>query len=237
MTDLRNTLKFLKFSLYRKKGLFYPRFQDELYNFQQEYMRGNYTDIKKRQKVYLKYIKKIPKESLKSFPFLDAGFGRGEFLDMLKEKGIKNAIGVDINKKSVVQALKKGIKAVDGDINKYLYLQTESLSGISAFHIIEHMSFAQFFDFLILARDRLITKGVLIMETPNIENILVSSLTFYYDHTHQLKLPRLLIKSLLEFIGFRKIKFLYLHPAKNKNITKDDELLYGPQDLGVIAYK
>lgn len=237
MTDLKNILKFLKFGLYKRRGLFYPRFQDELYNFQQEYMRGGSTNIKEEQKVYLKYIKKVPKESLKSFPFLDAGFGRGEFLDVLKEEGIKNTIGVDINKKSVAQALKKGIKAVEEDINKYLYLRTESLSGISAFHIIEHMSFAQFFDFLILARERLVTGGILIMETPNIENILVSNLTFYYDYTHQLKLPSLLIKSLLEFIGFSRVEFLYLHPARNKNVTEYDKLLYGPQDLGIIAYK
>ena len=75
------------------------------------------------------------------------------------------------------------------------------------------------------------------METPNVENIFVSTLTFNYDYTHITKLPKIVIKRLLQFLGFTKIEFIYLHPAKDKYDTRYDELLYGPQDLAIIAYK
>ena len=123
------------------------------------------------------------------------------------------------------------------DINKYLYLTDKTFTGISAFHLIEHMTFKYFFDFLVLARERLTKNGILIMETPNIENVLVSSTTFNYDHTHSLKLPKLIIETLLKFLGFTKIKFIYLHPSKDKYNTEYDRLFFGPQDLGIIAYK
>lgn len=236
MFYLLKFLRYIKFAINKKRGLFYPKFHDEFYSFQQSHLRGNYKGIKDRQKIYISYLKKLPKK-IKKFYFLDAGFGKGEFLDILKESGVKNIIGIDTNKKSVEHAKKNRINAVNEDINRYLYLTDKTFSGISAFHLIEHMSFDYFFDFLVLAREKLAKGGILIMETPNIENILVSSITFNYDHTHRLKLPRLMIETLLKFLGFTKIKFIYLHSAKNKYDSKYDHLFYGPQDLGIIAYK
>ena len=237
MFNLKKIYRYLKFTISQKKGLFYPKFQDEFYSFQQGYLRGDYNSINERQKIYIPYIKALPKKITNRFYFLDAGFGRGEFLDILKKIGIKKIIGIDTNKKFVAEAKTRDFETANKDINKYLYLSNESFGGISAFHLIEHMSFKYFFDFLVLCREKLVKGGVLIMETPNVENIIVGSTTFYYDHTHILKLPKLMIETVLKFVGFKKIKFIYLHPAKEKLDSKYGELLYGPQDLGIIAYK
>jgi len=234
---LKKIYRYLKFAISKKRGLFYPKFQDEFYSFQQGYLRGNYKIINERQKIYIPYLLSLPKKIVSQLYFLDAGFGRGEFLDILKKSGIKKIVGVDTNNKSVNQAKKMGTYAINKDVNKYLYLTDKKFVGISAFHLIEHMSFKYFFDFLILSRDKLTDGGILIMETPNVENIIVGNTTFYYDHTHILKLPKLMIETVLKFVGFRKIKFIYLHPAKEKFDSKYDELLYGPQDLAIIAYK
>lgn len=220
-----------------KKPLFWKGFDSHFYAFQQNKLRGTVSEIKERQKIYLPYIKKMNKRVLRKSSFLDCGFGRGEFLELLKKNNIRNTIGVDINTHFIKSAQKKGFTVVQSDILKFLYLSQDRYSGISAFHLIEHLSFPQLFDFLFLCNEKLIKGGILILETPNIENISVSSITFNYDHTHVQRLPKVFLHTLLKFIGFSKIKFLYLHPAKSIVSTEADRLLFGAQDLGVIAYK
>jgi O-antigen chain-terminating methyltransferase len=237
MLFIKKFLKLIKFIYLRKTGLFYNKFQDELYNFQQNYLRGSYKEIKSRQNEYIPFVQSLPLNIKNKNYFLDVGCGRGEFLEILKEIKIKKIIGIDTNKESVIRLQKKSFNVKKIDVLKYLYLTENKFCGISAFHIIEHLTFKQLFDFLILARDTLVKGGVLILETPNIENIIVSSLTFNYDHTHKLKVPKIIIQMLLEYIGFSKIKFLYLHPAKKSNKTQVDKLIYGARDLGIIAYK
>ncbi len=236
LKNIFRKLRFL-FCKYTNIPLFWLRFSDQFYIFQQNKLRGNFTEIKKRQEIYVKYIKDINKNKLDSFPFLDCGFGRAEFLELLREEHISNTIGVDINKNFVKCAQAKRFKVVQSDILEYLYLSQEKYSGISAFHLIEHLTFPQFFDFLLMCHKKLINGGVLILETPNVENIVVSSTTFHYDHTHIQKLPKLLLQIMLEFNKFAKIEYLYLSPAKSKISTDIDHLLFGEQDLGVIAYK
>lgn len=233
---MKNLFKKIKYYLLKKKGIFYPRFADSFYTYQQEKLRGSVDDIKKRQSIYIKYIKKVPKR-IKNNTFLDVGFGRGEFIELLKKNKFENIEGVDINKNYVLAARKKGLVVYPGDGLKHLYLSEKQYYGISAFHLIEHIDFSQLFDLLLICSKKLVKGGVLILETPNVENIKVGSTTFNLDYTHKLKLPSILIKTLLEYLDFKKIEFLYLQPEK-KTIRNDVEhLIFGPQDLGVIAYK
>lgn len=230
-------LKLIKYYLFKKKGLFYPRFTDDFYTFHQGKLRGSVEEIKKRQSVYLKYIKNISRPLKDKYYFLDIGFGRGEFIDLLKEQKLKNIEGVDINKNYVSKAKQKGYIVYHEDALKHLYLSEKQYYGISAFHIIEHLDFYQLFDLLLLCSKKIIKGGVLILETPNVENIKVGSTSFHLDYTHKLKLPSLLIKTLLKYLGFIKIEFLYLQPER-KIIKNDIEhLMFSAQDLGVIAYK
>lgn len=230
-------LKKIKYFFYAKKGLFYPRFADSFYTYQQEKLRGSVNEIKKRQSIYLKYIKKIPEELKNKNSFLDIGFGRGEFIEMLKEEKLINIEGVDINKKYVLNAKKKGYAVFQDDALRYLYLSEKKFYGISALHLIEHINFNQLFDLMLICSKKLVKGGVLILETPNIENLKVGSNTFNLDYTHKLRLPSLLIKTLLEYLDFKRIDFLYLQPEKKQIKNNVERLLYGAQDLGIVAYK
>lgn len=234
---MRIILKKIKFFFLKKKGLFYPRLADSFYTYQQEKLRGSVSEIKKRQSIYLKYIKKIPKELKNENSFLDIGFGRGEFIELLKAEKLKNIEGVDINNKYVLSAKKKGYSVFKDDALKYLYLSEKKFYGISAFHLIEHINFNQLFDLLLICSKKLVKGGVLILETPNVENIKVGSNSFNLDYTHKLRLPSLLIKTLLEYLDFKKIEFLYLQPERKQIKDDVERLIYGAQDLGVIAYK
>lgn len=234
---MKNLFKKIKYYLLKKKGIFYPRFADSFYTYQQEKLRGSVDEIKKRQLIYLKYIRKVSKELRNKNSFIDIGFGRGEFIELLRAEKFKNIEGVDINKKYVLNAKKKGYTVFQDDGLRHLYLSEKKFYGISAFHLIEHINFNQLFDLMLICSKKLVKGGVLILETPNIENIKVSSNTFNLDYTHKLRLPSLLIKTLLEYLDFKKIEFLYLQLEKNQIKDDVERLLYGAQDLGVVAYK
>lgn len=223
---MKKIFKLLKYHLSKNKGLFFPKYSDDFYTFHQDRLRGPYEEIKQRQSIYLKYLKNIP-SSLQTNHFLDIGFGRGEFIDLLTINKFKNVEGVDINKEYVLKAKQRGFLSYHSDGLKYLYLSDKKYYGISAFHLIEHVKFNELFDLLLICSKKLVKGGILILETPNVENVRVSSSSFFLDYTHQLKLPSLLIKTLLKYFGFKKVEFLYLQEDKYKEA----------QDLGVVAYK
>lgn len=218
-------------------SLFSYRFRDNFYNYHQNKLRGSRKEISTRLLVYLPYLKQV-KSSLRSkYYFLDCGFGRGEFIQLIQSRKLAQTIGVDTNPTSVSELQKLGIMAFRQDMIAHLYLSEQKYCGISAFHVIEHLKFDELFDFLTLAHKKLIRGGVLLLETPNIENIIVSSTSFYHDHSHVQKVTREVLDKLLGYIGFSKIIFLPLHPIKSKPQSEAEKYLFGSQDLGVIAYK
>ena len=101
----------------------------------------------------------------------------------------------------------------------------QSFLGLSGFHIAEHLSFQ---DLQILFQEAirvLVPGGLLILETPNPENLLVGASYFYLDPTHQRPLPRQLLTFMAEHAGFARVKHMGLQeearltalPAQNAN--------------------
>lgn len=218
-------------------SLFSYRFIDNFYNYHQNKLRGSRKDISTRLLVYLPYLKKVKSSLRLKYPFLDCGFGRGEFIQLIRSHKLAQATGVDTNPEFVANAQKLGIEAIRRDMITHLYLSEERYCGISAFHVVEHLTFNELFDFLLLAHKKLVKGGILLLETPNIENVIVSSTSFYYDHTHAQKIPREVLDKLLDYLGFTKIIFLPLHPIKPKPKGTVERFLFGSQDMGIIAYK
>ncbi|OGK56340.1 hypothetical protein A3J15_03205 [Candidatus Roizmanbacteria bacterium RIFCSPLOWO2_02_FULL_38_10] len=219
---------------YRSK--YFPRVEEKFYLFQQERFRGSFDLIKDRQKKYIKYLKAITGMNKKN-PFLEIGFGRGEFMEILQENRIKNIIGIEINKQHVIDARKRGFEVSLNDAIEFLEKQKGRLSGVSAFHVVEHMTFNQIFDLLHLIYQKMLKNGLLILETPNPENLQVGSHSFYIDHTHKTKLPARFLQSICEFIGFKSIEVIYSSPLK-ENLKNDvEKMIYGDFDYAIIARK
>ena len=86
--------------------------------------------------------------------------------------------------------------------------------------------------------------GVLIMETPNPDNILVGSHTFYHDPTHLNPLTPTAMSFLLRYCGFDvEVRRFNPYPESAK-VPGDDPLtervnghLCGPQDFAVVGIK
>ncbi|MDD2449900.1 MAG: glycosyltransferase [Sulfurimonas sp.] len=196
-----------------------PRiFTDDYYLAFENKFRGSREEISLRMKEYFAYLdlKTIEKS-------LDIGCGRAEWVELLQQKGIE-AYGIDMNFSMIQEAKKHNISNLQTtDALKYLSLQKDnSLDLITAFHVIEHIPFETL---LLVVKEIyrvLKPQGQLLLETPNPENLLVASYTFYKDPTHLNPLPSEVISFMLDYLTFQNIKVTPLHPFPSTMHLKEN---------------
>jgi SAM-dependent methyltransferase len=202
--------------------------------------RGSHDVIKDRLRFYLPFILPL-KEIHPDFSALDLGCGRGEWLDLLRDFDFP-VIGVDFNEGMISVAVKKGGNIVKQDALAYLNsCPTESLSLITAFHFIEHIDFEKLQSLIEHAHRVLRPGGILIMETPNPENITVSTKNFYLDPTHKNPIPPDLLFFASGYYGFSRSKIVRMQEAISgnnvSNLNLNSVLEGASQDYAVIAQK
>lgn len=218
-----------------KIELYYRAFEDA--------NRGSLDDIRAKQSVYLPRFASLRKAGL-SAPVLDIGCGRGEWLALLREQGWA-VQGVDMNAVMVAACREQGLEASLGDALGFLQrLPDASLSAITGFHIIEHLPFETLYGIFEQARRVLVPGGLVLFETPNPENILVGSHTFYHDFTHRNPVTPTSISFLADYHGLVDISIERYNPyPEDAKVPGHDPLtervnghLCGPQDYAIIAY-
>lgn len=218
---------------------------DAMYASFEDQFRGTREDIKQRQTIYLPYIREVEAGTAEA-PIIDLGCGRGEWLELLTENQ-KTAVGLDINRIFVSECLELGLNVVEGEALAYLRsLKASSLGAITAFHLIEHLPLNKLITLLDESLRVLRPGGILILETPNPENLMVGAYSFYFDPTHRNPLPPDTTRYLLEARSFGRCEIVRLHPvdeiARDQNIVNTCspslmQLIYGPQDYAVVAKK
>lgn len=193
---------------------------------------------------------------------LEIGSGEGEFLQMLNQKGIEG-YGIDINEDFIIYSKRKGLDVEHVDALTHLKsLPDKSLDGLFAAHVIEHLQLPDLMKLIELCYAKMQFGSHIILVTPNILNITVSSNTFYMDPTHVNHIHPDVIKFILESYGFRDIQKRYYQPVPdelklkkfdceiisniddkktyetmNNNIDVLNNLLFGYRDFAVIAKK
>jgi len=213
---------------------------DSLYFSLEDVLRGTPEQIKEEVKVYLPVLQNAGIES----DILDIGCGRGEWLQVLREARLQ-ARGIDSNRILVQQCKDLSLDVVESEALTYLgSVPDGSLSAVTAFHFAEHLPLETLVRFLDEAGRTLKPGGLIILETPNPENLLVGSCNFYLDPTHKNPIPIPTMKLLLEARGFRCEEVLKLHAVSNVKIEVKDQLtshlnhfLYGPMNYAVVARK
>ncbi|HET8783059.1 MAG TPA: methyltransferase domain-containing protein [Pyrinomonadaceae bacterium] len=213
---------------------------DSLYRSLEDGLRGTSDEIKDELKGYLPILQAA--EITENV--LDVGCGRGEWLEVLREANIQ-ATGVDNNRVLIKQCREMNLDVVEAEALAYLRsLKDRALSAITAFHFAEHLPLQEFVNFLDEAGRTLKPNGLLILETPNPENLLVGSCNFYLDPTHKNPIPIPTMKLLVEARGFQCEEVMRLHPVPNARIEVKDQLtshlnhfLYGPMNYAVVARK
>ena len=214
--------------------------KDDFYSRFELFFRGTRTEIKARLLTYMPFIEPM----LTLYPHaiaLDLGCGRGEWLELLQEKGFQT-LGVDLDEGMLddCRALNLNVRTQDA-ISALQGMENESASLVSAFHLIEHIPFETLRLLISEAYRVLKPGGLLIMETPNPENILVGSSNFYLDPTHTRPIPPGLLSFIPRYSGFLNVKVLLLQESPSLRNVQSPTLLevFGgaSPDYAVIAQK
>jgi O-antigen chain-terminating methyltransferase len=215
---------------------------DSLYEAFEDVYRGSRADIKQRLAVYIDRLK-LTGAGQSETPVVDIGCGRGEWLELLKENGLA-AYGIDVNTMMVERTISLGLDARVADLVEHLRsLDDRSRSAITAFHVVEHLPFTVVVDFLDESLRVLQPGGMLIIETPNPENMRVGATTFYIDPTHRNPILPDPLRFIVEHRGFTEVEILRLHPVPDSERLKGqggdiahlNALLFGPRDYAILA--
>lgn len=214
--------------------------ENRFYREFEEKFRGTRNLIIKRLEVYLPFVEPLHFAYPEAL-MIDLGCGRGEWLELINQKKMKG-IGVDLDIGMLEACEEKNLNTIHQDALEYLgHLEDESVSVITAFHIVEHLSFDKIKELVSESKRVLKAGGLLIMETPNPENFMVATLHFYLDPTHIRPIPPDLLSFVPEFFGFETIKVLRLQESEGLKTSislKLRDILTGTSpDYSVIAQK
>lgn len=215
---------------------FYRAFEDR--------HRGSRETIQERQRAYLPFLRDLAA----AYPHAgvtDVGCGRGEWLELLRHEGIP-AQGVDLDEGMLAACRERGLDVRRGDAIAFLQtLPADSQLAVSGFHIAEHLPFGTLHLLVAEALRVLVPGGVLILETPNPENLVVGTASFYLDPTHERPLPWQLLSFLAEHHGFARVKTLRMQESPllaarlnaNESLSLMDVLGGASPDYAIVAQK
>ena len=178
------------------------RVSDSLYSAIEDRFRGDPQTIKLRQSSYLEHMNGIPT----GLPVLDLGSGRGEWLEVLRERAV-TAEGVDSNQEFVSSARARGLSVTHDDIITHLRNRpASSVSAVTMFQVAEHLPLGVLEHTLALVHRVIAAGGLLIVEIPNIETLRVGAATFWIDPTHERPLFPEFLAFMIERAGFTNLR-------------------------------
>ncbi|KUK94837.1 MAG: Uncharacterized protein XE07_2022 [Methanothrix harundinacea] len=220
----------------------------------EETFRGPREAIKERQAAFVRYF-----EGSKNV--LDIGCGRGEFLELLRDKEIGGR-GIDINEDMVEYCRSRGLAVERIDAITYLGgIEDKSLDGVFIDQVVEHLRPDYLVKLLGLCYKKLKYGYYIVAETVNPLSF-ASLVNFYLDLTHVRPVHPETMRFLINSVGFREIevKFLSSLPDEiklctvaldgvedkyepklihthNHNVDVINDVLFGPQDYVIIGKK
>lgn len=167
--------------------------------------RGSEDEIRARQQDYIQYFKG-------QSDVLDVGCGRGEFLELLRENGVR-ARGLDLNPEMVELCKSRGLDATHADARSYLRSQADqSLGGLIALQVVEHLEPAYLAELLSLGYDTLRPGAKMVLETINPACWVAFFESFIRDLTHVKPIHPDTLQYMLQASGFSDVQIVYRSP-------------------------
>jgi SAM-dependent methyltransferase len=168
--------------------------------------RGSRDDIRARFESYLPFFEGTSE-------VLDVGCGRGEFLELLSRNGI-SARGIDLNHEMVETCRAGGLDVTEADAVGYLSsLPDESLGGLFAAQVVEHLEPAYLLSFLELAFHKLRPDSRIVLETLNPSCWVAFFESYIRDITHVWPLHPETLQFLVVASGFTTADIEYRSPV------------------------
>ncbi len=213
--------------------------------------RGDESIIKERQSSVVRFF--VGKSDV-----LDIGCGRGEFLELMKERKI-SAKGIDLDEKMVDLCKSKGLDVKREEALSYLNsLENNSLGGIFLGQVVEHMTASELIELTELCYERLKKGAYIVIETVN-PLCLFTMATFYLDISHQKPVHPDFLRFHLESLGLHSTELEFISPLDederlktliepessgdpvssviNENFNKLNKLLFSFRDYVIAAKK
>ncbi len=201
--------------------------------------RGDREKILETLSIYEPLIE-IVIQDINSPKLIDVGCGRGEWLQKWKDR-IEDCYGIDSNTNMIRECLANNLQVLKGDaIDQLSQFASGTITVITIFHVIEHLENKRLLRLIEECQRVLSDDGILIIETPSIDSLLVSTNSFHLDPTHINPINLDLISFHLGNSGFSNVKSYYIHggPLQEASHLKITRILNGvAQDLCVIATK
>jgi SAM-dependent methyltransferase len=186
--------------------------------------RGSEERIAESQRPYLDLLEGHA-------PVLDVGCGRGEMLDLLRERAIA-AIGVDADPGMVERCREKGHEVTLGDAVEFLEgRDDDSLGAVFSAQLIEHLPRVSLERFVGLAQQKLKPGGLFIAETVN-PHCPRALKAFWLDLTHEHPIFPEVALMLCRIAGFPEA--YVFHPLGGGDAAQDR---YTQDAYAVVATK
>jgi SAM-dependent methyltransferase len=208
--------------------------------------RGSREEIRRRLEAYVPVF-------AGATDVLDVGCGRGEFLNLLREHGI-GARGLDLNHEMVEVCRAQGLEAAEGDALGYLRsLPDQSLGGLFAAQVAEHLEPDYLLELLEEAFVKLRPGSAIVLETINVASWFAFFSSYIRDITHVRPLHPDTLSYLLTAHGFQEVTVRFSAPypdrdklvrvtgeglledAINANADKLNALLFTDMDYAAIG--
>jgi SAM-dependent methyltransferase len=175
--------------------------------------RGSQEDIRSRVDDY------VPIFATAS-DVLDVGCGRGELLDLLRERGV-TARGVDANHAMVQLCRARGLSVEQGDALGFLERQADAcFGGLAAIQVVEHLEPQYLLRFLETAHHKLRPGAPLVLETINPACWTAFFDCFLRDLTHRQALHPETLRYLVQTSGFTDVDVRFRTPIPEEQRLK-----------------
>ena len=219
----------------------------------EEQFRGSEEAIRERLESYIPHFEGASE-------VLDVGCGRGEFLELLKARGI-TARGLDLNHEMTELCRVRGLDVTEADAVSYLNgVPDASLGGLFAAQVVEHLQPGYLLRFLELAFHKMRPDGTIVLETLNPSCWVAFFDSFIRDITHVWPLHPETLRYLVTASGFTSARIEFRSPVAaqdrletiaapegsvlaafvdpfNANVEKLNERLFTYLDYAVIGRK
>lgn len=215
------------------KGKFYDKYVSG--HTSSLYGEVSFREIKRQFPIWEAYFGKLLPDN-PSAKILDMGCGYGGFVWWMREKGFKNAEGVDMSREQIELGSKLGIEGLrEGDLYEVLKNNRGVYDAIIARDVLEHFTKSQVVEILELAHQALRQKGTFLIQTVNAANPLWGRLR-YGDFTHDTAFTEDSIKQVLCSEGFRDAAVFPQRPVFHGIISFIRLALWFVIELALRAY-
>lgn len=160
--------------------------------------RGSQDEIRSRLSDYLPVL-------VSAADVVDVGCGRGELLDLLKQRGV-TARGADTNPGMVHLCRARGLDVEQADALSFLERQADgSVGGLAAIQVVEHFDPGYLLRFLATAYHKMRDGAPIVLETINPACWMAFFECYIRDITHRQALHPDTLRYLVQASGFTRV--------------------------------